>query len=196
MTNDEDLVDLIQGGDEAAFAELVGRYHPRLVRLAQSVVGSHPVAEEVAQETWLAVLRGLPHFERRSSLRTWVFRICVNRARSTGGREHRSVPVDTGGPTVDPGRFTADGAWAAPPGDWTEAVDDRMLAAGLLPLVWAAIEDLPDTQRQVVTLRDIEGLSSNDVCDVLSITAANERVLLHRGRSRIRSSLETRLKDR
>jgi RNA polymerase sigma-70 factor, ECF subfamily len=196
VTSDEDLVDLIQGGDEAAFTQLVGRYHNRFVRLAQSVVGSHPIAEEVAQETWLAVLRGLPQFERRSSLQTWMFRICVNRARSSGGREHRTVPIDTGGPTVDPARFSTDGAWAAPPEDWTDAVDDRMVASGLIPHVSAAIDDLPELQRQVVTLRDIEGLSSNDVCDVLSITAANERVLLHRGRSRVRSSLETRLKDR
>jgi RNA polymerase sigma-70 factor, ECF subfamily len=196
VTSDEDLVDLIQGGDEGAFTELVGRYHNRFVRLALSVVGSRPVAEEVAQDTWLAVLRGLPTFERRSLVRTWMFRICMNRARSSGGREHRSVPVDTADPAVDPARFASGGAWAVPPEDWSEAVDNRLIAAELLPLVWEAIGELPDGQRQVVTLRDIEGLSSHEVCDVLSITDANERVLLHRGRSRIRGRVESRLKDR
>lgn len=191
MTTDEELLDQLRAGDGDAFATLVGRYHTRLVGLAQTMVGRREVAEEVAQDTWVAVLRGVERFEGRSSLRTWLFRICVNRARSTGGREGR---VTVGAePAVSPERFDAKGLWSLPPADWTEAADDRMVAASLVDHVREAIAGLPEGQRQVVTLRDVEGLSSHEVCDVLSISAANERVLLHRGRSRVRAFLEAKL---
>jgi RNA polymerase sigma-70 factor (ECF subfamily) len=187
---DEDLLDRLRTGDEVAFAELVERYHTRLVRLARSFVANGEVAEEVAQETWLAVVRGIERFEGRSSLRTWLFRICVNRARSIGAREHRIVSAERQEANVDPDRFEPSGAWASPPTDWADAIDDRLEAAVLAEHAHRAIDDLPEQQRQVVTLRDVEGLSSKEVCEVLSISEANQRVLLHRGRSRIRSVLE------
>jgi RNA polymerase sigma-70 factor, ECF subfamily len=194
MPTDEDLMQQLRGGDEVAFGALVDRYHGRLVGLARSVVGSAPLAEEAAQETWIAVLRGAERFEGRSAARTWLFRICVNRARSIGRREGRTTPVDTSEPAVDPSRFSSTGQWSEPPEDWTAAVDERVVAAELAGPVREAIDLLPDAQKQVVTLRDVEGLSSHEVCEVLSISAANERVLLHRGRSRVRARLEMRMK--
>ena len=194
VLSDEELVDRMRAGDDRAFAELVERYHTRIVRLARSFVARRELAEDVAQETWIAVVRGVDRFEGRSSLRTWLFRICVNQARSTGKREQRIVPVDPSQPTVEPNRFGHNGEWVRPPAPWTDAVDDRMQAAALAPLAQRAIEDLPEPQRQVVTLRDAEGLSSREVCDVLSISEANQRVLLHRGRARVRSYLERELK--
>jgi RNA polymerase sigma-70 factor, ECF subfamily len=194
VASDEELLECIVGGDSGAFAELVDRYHPRLVRLAQATVVKRELAEEVAQETWIAVIRGAQRFEGRSSLRTWLFRICVNRARSTQGREYRLTPVDTSSPTVDRQRFTSSGQWAVPPEDWTIAVDDRLVADALVGQARTAIAELPELQGQVVTLRDVEGLSSQEVCDVLAITAGNERVLLHRGRSRVRARLEEHMR--
>ena len=194
VLSDEELIDRVQAGDHSAFADLVVRYHTRLVRLAQSFVARRDLAEDIAQETWIAVVRGVERFERRSSLRTWLFTICVNQARSTRKRESRAVPVDASLPTVDPDRFGRDGAWTLPPTPWTDLVDDRLQAAALAPMAQRAIENLPDPQRQVVTLRDAEGLSSREVCDVLSISEANQRVLLHRGRARVRSYLEREMK--
>jgi RNA polymerase sigma-70 factor (ECF subfamily) len=194
VPTDDELIDRVQAGDGGAFAELVVRYHTRLVRLAGSFVARRDLAEDIAQETWIAVLRGVDRFEHRSSPRTWLFAICVNQARSTGKREQRMVPVDASLPTVDPDRFGRDGAWALPPAPWTDAVDDRLQAAALAPMAQRAIDDLPDPQRQVVTLRDAEGLSSHEVCEVLSISEANQRVLLHRGRARVRSYLEREMK--
>jgi RNA polymerase sigma-70 factor, ECF subfamily len=187
---DEELLRRLCAGDEQAFGGLVDRYHGRIVRLAQTIVGRHELAEEVAQETWIAVLRGASRFEGRSSVRSWLFAICVNRARSTSGREFRTPSVDATSPSVDPSRFTSSGQWVTPPEDWSAVVDDRLLAAKLAAEAQVAIADLPEVQRQVVTLRDVEGLSSTEVCHVLSLSAANERVLLHRGRSRIRAALE------
>ncbi len=194
VRSDEELTGLLRHGDEDAFTELVDRYHLRIVGLAQSVVGSRETAEDVAQDTWVAVLRGVNEFEGRSALRTWLFRVCINRARSAAGREHRYVAGDTAERAVDPRRFDASGQWASPLDDWTEAIDSRMVAATLAVHVREAIEDLPDVQRQVVTLRDVEGLSSDEVCEVLSISAGNERVLLHRGRSRLRALFEIQLR--
>lgn len=193
FTSDEELLERLRGGEQQAFALLVDRYHQRLVGLAATVVTRHELAEEVAQETWIAVLKGVERFEGRSSLRTWLFRICVNRARSLGRHEQRNPPIDTSSPAVDPSRFASTGQWSTPPADWTEAVDDRLVAAGLIGPARDAIASLPEIQRQVVTLRDVEGLSSHEVCQVLSISAVNERVSLHRGRSRVRSLLEARL---
>ncbi|HLI01576.1 MAG TPA: sigma-70 family RNA polymerase sigma factor [Acidimicrobiales bacterium] len=190
MPSDDELIGLVRAGQEEAFAELVDRYHRRLVRLAQSFGTGREVAEEVAQDTWIAVLRGAERFEGRSSVRTWLFRICLNRARSAAGRERRDPSLDPNDPAVDPHRFTTGGQWASPPADWTDAVDDRLVAAGLIGPLRAAIGGLPPLQQQVVTLRDVEGLSSEEVCEVLSISAANQRVLLHRGRSRVRSLVE------
>ncbi len=191
---DAELLERLCAGDEQAFATLVRRHHGAMLRLATSFVPNDAVAEEVVQETWLAVLRGIGRFEGRSSVRTWLFRILVNRARTAGARERRSVAVgdvEDVGPAVDASRFDGTGHWLSPPEHWVEDADERLFAAKLADLVRSAIESLPDRQRQVVTLRDIEGLSSGEVCGVLDITEGNQRVLLHRGRSRLRGIIET-----
>ncbi len=194
VDSDAELVARLGAGDEAAFVTLVERYHPSLLRLAETMVPSRAVAEEVVQETWLGVVRGIGRFEGRSSLRTWLFHILVNRARSTGAREKRRSPGRADWvPAVDPARFAKDGEWVDPPVPWPEDVDDRLAAETMAERVRARLPELPDLQRQVVTLRDLEGVSPADVCRLLRITDANQRVLLHRGRSRIRNMLEAEL---
>jgi RNA polymerase sigma-70 factor (ECF subfamily) len=193
MDADRILLGRLRDGDEQAFTTLVERYNPALLRLALSFVASRAVAEEVVQDTWLAVLRGLGRFEERSSLRTWMFTILVNRARSTGVREARSVPVADAGPAVDAARFGPSGAWTAPPERWIEEAENRVDAVKLSELLRGGLDGLPPRQREVVLLRDVEGLSSAEVCEVLAITEANQRVLLHRGRSRLRQLLESAL---
>jgi RNA polymerase sigma-70 factor (ECF subfamily) len=161
-----------------------------MVRLARSYVRSRAVAEEVAQEAWLGLLRGLDGFEGRSSLRTWLFRIVVNRAISTGIRERVHLPVQDSELEEDNGRFSQDGWWVTPPTHWAEEVVDRLTAPELAARVQALIEQLPPGQRAVVTLRDVQGLSSVQACAVLGISEGNQRVLLHRARARIRAELE------
>jgi RNA polymerase sigma-70 factor (ECF subfamily) len=187
--DDAELLARLRAGDERAFVALVDRYHASMIRLASTFVPNRAVAEEVVQDTWMGLLRGLETFEGRASLRTWLFRILVNRARSTGVREHRTVPVQWDEPAVDPSRFGPGGQWADPPAPWTDDVDDRLAAAGSMALIRRLIDDLPAPQRQVITLRDLEGLSSQEVCDLLDISEGNQRVLLHRARSRIRGVL-------
>jgi len=195
--SDDDLLRRLRAGDASAFAELVDTYHSSMVRLAQTFVSSRAIAEEVTQDTWLAVLKGIDRFEGRSSLKTWVFRILANRARSTGAREQRTTPVDLSDEsTVDRRRFDAGGAWADPPAHWSDEIVDRLSSGPLVAEVRAAVSELPESQRAVVTLRDLEGLSSKEVCEVLEISEANQRVLLHRGRSRIRARLEDDLVKR
>jgi RNA polymerase sigma-70 factor (ECF subfamily) len=168
-----------------------------MVRLAQTFVPSRAVAEEVAQETWLAVLKGIDSFEGRSSLKTWIFHILANRARSTGVREQRTVPVDVGDEgSVDRRRFDEVGAWSAPPAHWSDGIVEKLSSGAFLARVQDALSQLPDSQRAVVTLRDLDGLSSKEVCDVLEISEANQRVLLHRGRSRIRATFEDEVAKR
>jgi RNA polymerase sigma-70 factor (ECF subfamily) len=184
---DEDaLVAALRVGDEAAFAALVRRYHARMLRVAESFVPSRAVAEEVVQETWLAVVRGIGGFEGRSSLKTWLFRILVNRARSMGAREPRAEALDDG--PVE--RFDAKGAWLDPPRPWAEEVDDRMSAEQLARRVWDCLPGLPEAQQQIVLLRDVEGMTAAAACALLGISEGNQRVLLHRGRSRVRRCLE------
>jgi len=195
MEPDGDLLLRLRSGDEQAFVTLVERYHEPMLRLAVSFVPSRAVAEEVVQDTWLAVLRGLDGFEGRSSLRTWVFRILVNQARTTGTREHRSVPVADPEPAVDPSRFDASGSWADPPEHWIETAEGRIEAGKLADRIRARIDELPARQRQVVILRDIEEMSSEEVCAVLAISDANQRVLLHRGRSRLRQLFEDEFRE-
>jgi RNA polymerase sigma-70 factor, ECF subfamily len=188
MDADAELVDRLRAGDEAAFATLVQRYHPPLLRLAQSTVGSRAVAEEAVQDTWLAVVRGVDRFEGRSSLKTWLFHILVNRARSAGGREARTGglhdELDEAGP------FDAAGRWAEPPEVWADRVDDRIVAQHLADRVTGLLVQLPEVQRQVVLLRDVEGLPAKDVAALLGLTDVHQRVLLHRGRARLRALLE------
>jgi RNA polymerase sigma-70 factor, ECF subfamily len=191
VDDDMDLLQRLRAGDEQAFVVLVRRYHDSMIRLASSFVPSRAVAEEVVQDTWMGVLRGIGGFEGRSSFRTWLFRILVNRARTAGARERRSIAIGDAGPAVDQSRFDAAGAWVAPPEQWIEAIDDRLRAGKMAHRIRSAIEELPSRQREVVTLRDVEGLSSDEVCHVLEITDGNQRVLLHRGRSRVRQVLET-----
>jgi len=193
---DAELLGQLRAGDERAFVTLVQRHHNAMLRLASSFVPNVAVAEEVVQDTWLGVLRGIGGFEGRSSFRTWLFRILVNRARTTGARERRTVAVggtdavSDAGATVAASRFDASGSWLSPTERWIEEVEDRLEAGKLAGLIRTAIDDLPDRQRQVVTLRDIEGLTSEEVCSVLDISETNQRVLLHRARSRLRRAVE------
>ena len=200
--DDEQLVQRARGGDEAAFTELVRRHSPALLRLARMYVASQAVAEEVVQETWLGVLRGLERFEGRAAFRTWLFRILVNRAKTRGVREHRSVPFaslgaggdgDEGddGPSVDPTRFVEEGAWASPPRRWETDPELALRSAEVRRIAEEAIAQLPERQRIVITLRDLEGLSSDDVRNALDLTETNQRVLLHRARAKVRQALET-----
>jgi RNA polymerase sigma-70 factor (ECF subfamily) len=194
VSDENELLAALRAGDPAAFSELVEVHHRRLIGLAQSVVTRRDLAEEVVQETWLAVIRGIDGFENRSTLKTWIYRICVNRAYSAVGKEYRTGLFDSQDTEAEANWFTPNGAWASPVEPWPDAADARLDAAALVPRLRTAIGQLPEAQRLVVTLRDVEGLSSNEVCDVLSISEANERVLLHRGRNRLRSVLNHCLK--
>jgi RNA polymerase sigma-70 factor (ECF subfamily) len=183
---------------------LVELYHNSLLRVAQLYVPRREVAEEVVQETWLGVLTGIDRFEGRSSLKTWLFRILTNRAKTRGERESRTIPFsalwdpdsDPDEPAMEPERFLpADHPqfphhWAAPPQSWGEDAEQVLLAQEARTYLRKAIEALPPTQREVITLRDIEGLSSQEVCNVLGVSETNQRVLLHRARSRVRRELE------
>ena len=193
MEPDAELLRRLRAGDEQSFVALVERYNGSMLRLATSFVPSRAVAEEVVQDTWLAVLRGLSAFQGRSSLRTWMFTILVNRARTTGTREQRTIPFADTGPVVDAARFGLDGAWSAPPEHWIEEAEDRIEAEKLAGLLRALVDGLPGRQREVVLLRDVEGMTSAEVCQVLAISEANQRVLLHRGRGKLRQALESEL---
>jgi RNA polymerase sigma-70 factor (ECF subfamily) len=195
MDSDGELLLRLRSGDERAFVSLVERYHQPMLHLAASFVPSRAVAEEVVQDTWLALLRGLEGFEGRSSLKTWLFRILVNRARTTGAREQRSVPVADPEPVVDPTRFDGSGGWADPPEHWIEVAEGRLQAGKLAYRIRAWIDELPARQREVVLLRDVEGMSSEEVCTVLALSEGNQRVLLHRGRSRLRQLFEDEFRE-
>jgi RNA polymerase sigma-70 factor (ECF subfamily) len=194
VVEDVDLVARLQAGDEQAFATLVDLYHAPLLRLAATFVPSRAVAEEVVQDTWLGVVRGIERFEGRSSLKTWLFRIAVNRARTAGVRERREIPTERAGePAVSPERFNAGGGWSSPPTPWTDDAEERLVARDTARKVSRHLTLIPDRQRQVVVMRDFEGLPAAEVCVLLGITEANQRVLLHRGRSRLRNMLEREL---
>ena len=205
VTSSDDLEQLeaLRNGDERAFASLVDRYYGSLLRLAMAYVPSRAVAEEVVQETWVGVLEGLSRFEGRSSLKTWIFRILTNRAKTRGQRERRYEPMGLGGdsgdnpdgPPVDPDRFLKSGYfvdhWVSQPNAWEDETPERLLLSKeTRAQIEKAIEALPPTQRQVITLRDIEEVSSQEVCNILDITETNQRVLLHRARSKVRRTLE------
>jgi RNA polymerase sigma-70 factor (ECF subfamily) len=190
VDDDVELIAGLRAGDEHSFVVLVARHQASMLRLASSFVPNRAVAEEVVQDTWVAVLQGIGSFEGRSSFKTWIMKILVNRARSAGAREHRSVAISDAGPAVDRSRFDATGHWASPPEHWGD-VDDRLRASDLAVPIRCALDALPSRQREVVVLRDVEGLTSREVRDVLDITESNQRVLLHRGRSRLRHALET-----
>jgi RNA polymerase sigma-70 factor (ECF subfamily) len=201
--NETELVGRLRAGDEAAFRELVKRHDRAMRRIALSFVQTPSVADEVVQETWLAVIRGLAEFEGRCSLKTWIFRILANRAQSRGARESRITPFssladpeDDDTATVDPARFlprgsTFDGYWAVSPSRFFELPEEQLLARETTHLVAQAIDALPARQQQVIRLRDIEGWDADEVCESLGISAANQRVLLHRARSAVRAALES-----
>ncbi len=197
----------LRGGDEAAFRELVERHHRVMTRVALEFVPSRAVADEVVQETWLAVIRGIDRFEQRSSLKTWIFAILVKRARSRGVREQRTMPFSAlapddidAGPVVDAERFLGGdhcfaGAWSVPPSRFFALPEERVLAAETRQAIARAINDLPPAQRQVIKLRDVEGWEAEETCALLGLSAANQRVLLHRARARVRSALESYFSD-
>jgi RNA polymerase sigma-70 factor (ECF subfamily) len=185
-----ELVAKLRAGEEAAFVALARRHQAAMLRLASAFVPSAAVAEEVVQDTWVAVLRGIDGFSGRASFKTWLLAILVNRAKTTGMREARSLPIDDSGPAVDRSRFDAAGAWTSPPHHWVEESEDRLLATGLREKLDLALKRLPARQRAIVILRDVEGLSSEEVCGVLGVTAGNQRVLLHRARGHLREAVE------
>lgn len=191
-TDESVLIAALRAGDERAFMELVEAYTPGMRRLALTFVRTGAVADEVVQESWLGVLRGLDRFEGRSSLKTWIYRIVANVARTRAVREARSVPFSAFAtddePSVDPERFLADGAWESPPEPWRAVLDSEARA-----LIDEAIAALPDQQRQVIELRDVEGWGSDEVRNVLELSETNQRVLLHRARSKVRAALEAYL---
>jgi RNA polymerase sigma-70 factor (ECF subfamily) len=202
------LVESIKRGDEDAFVDLVDRYHASMVRLARVFVPSRAVAEDVVQETWLAVIQGIDRFEGRSSLKTWLFRILTNRAKTRGEREGRVVPfssawrdeLESGEPAVDPTRFHPDGSanaggWTSLPAAIPATPDEQLLTHELGKIVEAAMRKLPPSQREVITLRDVDGLAADEVCALLDITESNQRVLLHRARSKVRVAVERYLED-
>jgi len=195
----EDLELLAQmlAGDEKAFTELVARYNSTLIRVARYYVGSDASAEDVAQETWIAVIRGVSSFEGRSTFKTWLFHIVVNRARSVGSREHRMIAVDPNESNgLAPSRFDQGGMWREPPVPFTDVIENGMVNQRIVQLVREAISLLPEPQQAVVTLRDVEGLSTKEVADLLELSEANARVILHRGRTRVRADVESKMKER
>lgn len=203
---DAHVVEALKHGDEAAFADLVRRYHSSLLRVALVFVPSRAVAEEVVQETWIGVLKGIDRFEERSSLKTWIFRILTNIAKTRAEREGRTLPFSALSnpagvpePAVEPDRFLEPeharwpGHWASRPRTW--APEERLLAKETTTVAAGAIERLPANQRAVISLRDVEGWTAEEVCNALGVTETNQRVLLHRARAKVRRALEEYFDD-
>jgi RNA polymerase sigma-70 factor (ECF subfamily) len=200
---DDVLVERLQNCDETAFGLVLDSWSGGMLRLARSFVSTEESAAEVVQETWLAVIEGIGRFEGRSSVKTWVYRILTNTAKRRGTREQKVVPVSSidsdSGPTVDPSRFRPPGDpfpghwWEFPP-TWPTP-EQGLLGGEVRSRLAAALDELPDRQRTVILLRDVEGYGSDEVCDLLEITAANQRVLLHRARAFVRGKLEEYYKE-
>jgi RNA polymerase sigma-70 factor (ECF subfamily) len=201
LSDDLAVVERLRAGDEATFMALVERLQPAMLRVARMYVSTRAVAEDVVQETWLGVLRGLDTFEGRSSLRTWIFRILTNVAKTRGQREGRSVPFaslagdDLDAPAVDPDRFdtptaSSRGHWSSLPEDWTGIPEERLLGRETLAVIGNAIAALPPMQAEVIRLRDALGWTSEEVRNALDLSETNQRVLLHRARAKVRSALE------
>jgi RNA polymerase sigma-70 factor, ECF subfamily len=192
VDSDRELLTRLRAGDEDAFVLLVGRYQKPMLRFARAYVPSRAVAEEAVQDTWVGVVKGIENFEGRSSFKTWLYRILINRARSAGTSEHRHTTSEPHH-AVDPVRFDPSGQWADPLERWSEDAENRLDAATWGPVLQSGLEDLPPRQRQVVMLRDVDGLSSDEVCDLLGLSTGNQRILLHRGRTRLREILESQI---
>jgi RNA polymerase sigma-70 factor, ECF subfamily len=195
---DAEVVAALKRGDESVFADLVDAYSPGLMRMALMFVRDRAVAEDVVQETWLGVLRGIDRFEGRSSLKTWIFRILMNTAKTRGQREARSIPfsaaVSDDEPSVDPDRFLGPdhrypGGWMLGPSEW-QTPEEELLQGETREAILHAIDQLPEAQRAVITLRDVEGFPPEEVSEALGITDGNQRVLLHRARSKVRGAIE------
>jgi RNA polymerase sigma-70 factor (ECF subfamily) len=195
----------LRAGDESAFREVVTSYHPAMIRLASFYVSTRALAEDVVQETWLAVVKGLDGFEGRSSFKTWVFTILANRARTRGVREHRSVPFSSleaeehalgvPGERFRPASDHWPGHWSEPPTPWSDVPAARLESKEIRSLIFDAIRSLPQQQRDVIALRDVEGWSAEEVCAALALSDSNQRVLLHRARGKLRAVLEEKLED-
>jgi RNA polymerase sigma-70 factor (ECF subfamily) len=206
-TDELELVGALRAGDEDAFTKLVNRYQAQMVNIALAYVPSHAIAEEVVQEAWLGVLNGIGRFEQRSQLKTWIMRIVMNRAKRRGAQEARTIPISAmqderqdRGPSVESDRFRGPsdrwaGHWLVAPAGWSEIPEDRLLSKETLAHVGKALEALPESQREVIMLRDVLGYSSAEVCNVLAISETNQRVLLHRARSRVRAAVERYLRQ-
>ena len=203
--DDQRIIAGLRAGDETAFVEMVDRYNGSLVRVAMRYVPSRAVAEEVVQDTWIGVIEGIDRFEGRSTIKTWLYKILIYKARARSERERRTVPLsalatDDSAPSVPTERFRGSdalwaGHWATPPRRWDGDAEERLLASEARSVIDATIAGLPLAQREVITLRDVSQFSSVQVCDLLGVTEANQRVLLHRARSRVRAALETYLDD-
>jgi RNA polymerase sigma-70 factor (ECF subfamily) len=189
--DDGGVIDALRRGDEAAFARLVDLYHASLRRVARLYIADRAVADEVVQDTWLGVIQGIWAFEGRSSLKTWIFRILINRAKTRAAREGRMVVPDLVQPADPP---TEPGHWTHPPPDLGASPERRVLAQEAHQHLQHAIETLPDRQRLVLILRDVEGCSTEEVCNALGFQETNTRVLLHRARAKVRAALEPYLK--
>jgi RNA polymerase sigma-70 factor (ECF subfamily) len=198
---DDDLIRRLRARDEAAFMELVDRLSPSMRRVARMFVASDAVADECVQEAWLGVLKGIDRFEGRSSLRTWIFRILVNIAKTRGQREARSLPFatlagdDLDQPTWDPSAFEADGHWSTLPFDWRGVPEERVTGRETLAVIGKAIDGLPPMQAEVLRLHDVLGWSSEEVRNALELTDTNQRVLLHRARTKVRAAVEDHLRS-
>ena len=199
--SDAEIVDALKRGDERVFADLVDAYSPGLMRMAQMFIRDRAVAEDVVQDTWIAVLRGIDRFEGRSSLKTWIYRILMNTAKTRGQREARSIPFSAAAsaaePSVDPDRFLDAnhrhaGGWMLGPSEW-QTPEEELLQGETRDAILAAIEELPEAQRVVITMRDVEGFPAEEVAEALGISDGNQRVLLHRARSKVRRAIEEHL---
>ena len=204
-SNEEiELINALRAGSESAFVKLIDTYHASMLRIAMLFARDPSLAEDIVQEAWVGVLHGLARFEARSSIKTWIFRILVNTAKSRATREQRTIPMsalwdrssERFEPAVEPERFRPPdapqyaGGWASFPLSWGDAPEEKLIAHETQMQIRAAIEALPANQRIVVSLRDAEGWTTEEIRNILQISDANQRVLLHRGRSKVRRSLE------
>lgn len=198
--DEQELIGALRAGDESAFATVLDCYHSSLLRLALSFVRDRQVAEEVVSDTWLGVIRGIHRFRGESSLKTWIFHILTNQAKTRALRERRTIPFsalagDPDEPSADPDRFFPEGHpwaghWTAPPTSWDDLPEEALASRETMACVRAAIEALPPMQRRVISLRDVDGWNSEEVCELLGLSEGNQRVLLHRARAKVRAALE------